>query len=36
LEVEEWLESAVMSMYTSAKTNYGNSKCFEVCTKIQH
>ena len=34
LEVEEWLVSAVMSMYTGAKTVvrtvYGNSKCFEV------
>jgi len=32
--VEEWLFSAVMSMYTGAKTVlrtlYGNSKCFEV------
>ena len=34
LEVEEWLVSAVMSMYTGAKTVvrtvYGNSKGFEV------
>jgi len=34
LGVEEWLESAVMSMYTGAKTIvrtvYGNSKGFEV------
>ena len=34
LEVEEWLVSAVMSMYTGAKTVvrtvYGNSKDFEV------
>jgi len=34
LGVEEWLVSAVMSMYTSAKTAvrtiYGNSKGFEV------
>ena len=34
LEVEEWLVSAVMSMYTGAKTVvrtvYGDSKCFEV------
>jgi len=41
--VEEWLVSAVMSMYTGAKTvvrtDYGNSKGFEVkwvCTKVQH
>ena len=34
LRVEEWLVSAVMSMYTGAKTVVrtvcGNSKCFEV------
>jgi len=34
LGVEEWLISAVMSMYTGAKTVvrtvYGNNKCFEV------
>jgi len=34
LEVEEWLVSAVMSMYTGAKTFvrtvYGNSSGFEV------
>jgi len=34
LVVEEWLVSAVMSMYTGAKTVvrtvYGNSNCFEV------
>ena len=34
LGVEEWLVSAVMSMYTGAKTVvrtvYGNSKGFEV------
>jgi len=34
LEVEEWLVSAVMSIYTGAKTVvrtvYGNSKDFEV------
>ena len=34
LGVEEWLVSAVMSMYTGAKTDvrtvYGNSKGFEV------
>ena len=43
LGVEEWLVSAVMSMYTGAKTVvrtvYGNSKGFEVkwvCTKGQH
>ena len=34
LGVEEWLESAVMSMYIGAKTGvrtvYGNSKRFEV------
>ena len=42
LEVEEWLVSAVMSMYIGAKTVvrtvYGNSKGFEVkkvCTKVQ-
>jgi len=40
--VEEWLVSAVMSMYSGAKTVvrtvYGNSKSFEVewvCTKGQ-
>jgi len=40
LGVEEWLVSAVMSMYTGAKTDvrtvYGNSNGFEVCTKVQH
>ena len=43
LGVEEWLVSAVMSMYSGAKTVvrtvYGNSKSFEVkwvCTKVQH
>ena len=43
LGVEEWLVSAVMSMYTSAKTIVrtvnGNSNGFEVrlvCTKVQH
>jgi len=34
LGVEEWLGSAVMSVYRGAKTVvrtvYGNSKCFEV------
>ena len=34
LGVEEWLVSAVMSMYSGAKTVvrtvYGNSKCFET------
>ena len=41
LGVEEWLESAVMSMYTGAKTVvrtvYGNSNGFEVyrSNKIQ-
>jgi len=40
LGVEEWLVSAVMSMYIGAKTVvrtvYGNSKGFEwVCTKVQ-
>ena len=34
LGVEEWLVSAVMFMYTGAKTVvrtvYGNSNCFEV------
>jgi len=34
LGAEEWLVSAVMSMYTGAKTVvrtvYGNSNCFEV------
>ena len=41
LGVEEWLVSAVMSMYTGVKTVvrtvYGNSKGFElkwVCTKV--
>jgi len=38
LGVEEWLVSAVVSMYTSAetvvKTVYGNSNGFEV--KVQH
>ena len=43
LGVEEWLVSAVMSVYRGAKTVvrtvYGNSKGFEikwVCTKVQH
>ena len=43
LGVEECLVSAVMSMYTGAKsvvrTVYGNSSGFEVklaCTKVQH
>ena len=44
LGVEEWLVSAVMSMYTGAKTvvrtAYGSSKGFEVkvgiYTKVQH
>jgi len=43
LEAEEWLVSAVMSVYTGAKTVvrtvYGNSNGFEVkllCTKVQH
>ena len=43
LGVQEWLVSAVTSMYTGAKTVvrtvYGNSKGFEekwVCTKVQH
>ena len=43
LGVEEWLVSAVISMYSGAKsvvrTVYGNSKSFEVkwvCTKVQH
>jgi len=39
LEVEEWLISAVMSVYTGAKTVfrtvYGNSKCFEVDIGMQ-
>ena len=34
LGVEEWLVSAVMSMYTGAKTVvrivYGNSSCFQI------
>ena len=30
LAVEEWLVSAVMSMYAGVKTVYGNSKSFEV------
>jgi len=34
LGIEEWLVSAIMSMYTGAKTvvrtAYGNSNCFEV------
>ena len=38
LGVEEWLVSAVMSVYTRAKTVvrtvYGNSNVF--CTKVQH
>ena len=45
LGVEEWLVSAVMSMYTGAKTVvrtvYGNSTVMvlrqrSVCTKVQH
>jgi len=43
LGVEEWLVSAVMTMYTGAKTVvgrvYDNSNGFEVkvgCTKVQH
>jgi len=40
LGVEQWLVSAVMSVYTGAKTVvrtvYGNSNSFEVCTKAQH
>jgi len=43
LGVEEWLVSAVMYMYTGAKTVvrtvYGNSNGFEVktvCTEVQH
>jgi len=43
LGVQEWLVSAVISMYRGAKTVvrtvYGNSKGFEekwVCTKVQH
>jgi len=42
LGVEEWLVSAVMSMYTRAKTVIrivsGNSNGFEVkvCIKVQH
>ena len=41
LAVEEWLVSAVMSMYAGAKTVvrtvYGNSKGKKwVCTKVQH
>ena len=44
LGVEEWLVSAVMSMYAGAKTVvrtvYGINKGFEekkwVCTKVQH
>ena len=39
LEVEEWLVSAIMSMYTGAKTVvrtvYGNSNCFEVKIGMQ-
>ena len=38
LEVEEWLVSAVVSMYTGTKivvrTVYGNSNCFEDKTKV--
>ena len=41
LEVEEWLVSAVISMYSGTKTVvrtvYGNSKGKKwVCTKVQH
>ena len=43
LGAEEWLVSAVMSMYTGAKTVvrtvYGNSNSFEVKvgrTKVEH
>ena len=40
LGVEEWLVSAVMSMYTGAKTIvrtvYGNSNCFEVKVSMHH
>ena len=44
LGVEEWLVSAVMSLYTGAKTVartvYSNSKGFEVkagiCIRVQH
>ena len=39
LDVEEWLVSAVMSMYTGAKTVvgtvYGNSNSFEVKVGMQ-
>ena len=39
LGVEEWLVSAVMSMYigtkTVVRTVYGNSKCFEVKVGMQ-
>jgi len=33
LEVEEWLVSAVVSMYTGAIVS-GNSKCFEVAVGV--
>jgi len=40
LGVEEWLVSAVMSMYTGAKTVvktiYGNRNCFEVKVSMHH
>jgi len=40
LGVEEWLDSAVMSMYSGAKTVvrtvYGNSKSFEVKVGMQN
>ena len=40
LGVEEWLVLAFMSMYTGARTVYGDSKRFEVkvgiCTNVQH
>jgi len=35
LGVEEWLVSAVMSVYTGAKTVYGNSSGFEVKVEFQ-
>jgi len=36
LGVKEWLVSAVMSMYTGARTVYGNSNGFEVMVGMQH
>jgi len=40
LGVEEWIVSAVMSIYTGAKTVvrtvYSNSKCFEVRVNMQN